>query len=258
MKSIMKTLAAFGGIFCAATAALAQLTPISNLNQPTGGSYTVVNSGQSIAVSFTTGSEPTTLTGVAIGLAGQTFEFSGDVPGPLNLSLNADASGSPGSLVTVLDGDSSPTNAAVYSYVPDTQTMLAPATTYWIVASSVTSINETGYLWSETASSALDGGSTWSLGHVDYFNGTWNTGSDHVLFSVSAASTNPPPVAISKPIVLTYTNTGVAYALQQNADLSTTNWVTVTNALLSGVLGNQGVFILPPSARQMYFRLSSP
>ena len=70
----------------------------------------------------------------------------------------------------------------------------------------------------------------------------------------------PPPLAIAQPIVLTYTNANGndSYILQQNSDLATTNWVYVTNATMSGVLDNQVVFIVPPSASRLFYRLSPP
>ncbi len=244
--------------FCAATTALAQFTHISNLNQPTGGSFSIITSGQMVAVSFTTGGDPMFLTGVAISLAGSQTDISGNGPGPIGLSFNADAGGSPGNQLTTLNGNLLPTNAGIYSYLPGAQIALAPNTAYWIVVSSISSVNGAGYRWSETASSALDAGSIWSLGPTEYFNGTWNTAGTHQLFSVSAAPTNPPPLAISAPVVLTFTNTGISYVLQQNDNLSTTNWVAVTNAILSGVLGNQGVFIVSPDTKQRFYRLSLP
>jgi len=51
---------------------------------------------------------------------------------------------------------------------------------------------------------------------------------------------------------------GFPFALQQNSSLATTNWVSVTNAILSGVSGNQTVFIVPPSGRQLFYRLTLP
>lgn len=255
----MKIIAGLCGLLCATTAAQAQsLTPISNLNQPTGGSYSVVESDQDLAVSFTTDGQPGILGSVAISLAGAENDASGNDPAPFEVTFNADASGSPGSLLTALDGNPSPTNAGIYTYLPETQTPLATNTTYWIVASSLNSINGAAYRWSETTSIATDAGSTWSLGPAAFLNGSWYLSAEHLLFSVSTASPNPPTLAISQPVVLTYTNTGVAYILQQNSNLAATNWVTVTNAILSGVLGNQGVYLLPPGAHQLFFRLKSP
>lgn len=82
--------------------------------------------------------------------------------------------------------------------------------------------------------------------------------SSYLLFSLTVLSTNLPPLAIAQPIVLTYTNVNYSYVLQQNTDLTTTNWVAVTNAALSGVLGHQVVFVLPPSAPRLFYRLSGP
>jgi len=67
----------------------------------------------------------------------------------------------------------------------------------------------------------------------------------------------PPPLSISQPILLTYTNNGFSYVLQQNANLIPTNWITVTNVVLSGTISNQTIFILPRNSPQMFYRLQN-
>jgi hypothetical protein len=67
----------------------------------------------------------------------------------------------------------------------------------------------------------------------------------------------PPTLSISQPIVLTYTNNGFYYLLQENTNLSSTNWITITNTILNGTIGNQTIFILPRNTPQMFFRLQN-
>lgn len=82
-----------------------------------------------------------------------TMRFSAPTPGPYTLSLYSDASGVPGtSLATLFTGNSA--SGDVHYSV---NTLTAPSTTYWIVASSPTgSVINTGW----GASSTLSGNGT--------------------------------------------------------------------------------------------------
>ncbi len=68
-------------------------------------------------------------------------------------------------------------------------------------------------------------------------------------------NTNLPKLHIS----LTDSNTAVVawpgYMLQQNSDLTTTNWVNVTNAI--NLVGNEYQAVVSPSSGQQYYRLKS-
>ena len=75
-------------------------------------------------------------------------------------------------------------------------------------------------------------------------------------FSVTVTDPQPPALSISQPIVLVFPTNGFPFVLQENANLDTTNWAPVTNVILSGVISNQTVFIVP-STGKMFFRLSS-
>jgi hypothetical protein len=65
-----------------------------------------------------------------------------------------------------------------------------------------------------------------------------------------------PTLSASLSVVLTFPATAAPFVLQQNSDLATTNWVTVTNFIFSDILSNQAVYILPPTAPQKYYRMS--
>ncbi len=255
-----------GGIclfFCAA-AALAQTTVISNLNQPNGGDYSGVGENYTSAVAFTTGNTNTLLANVSVLLDGSYLGLfpAMNPPGTLNVSLYNDVGGSPGSSLAVLSGNSSPMNAGVYTYASTSAVELSRQTTYWLVLSSNDSTNGAGYGWNESTTANVDSGSVWTLGVSKSSNGSaWQSSPGlEFQFSVSALTTPPAPpaMAIAQPIVLTYTNNGWPYVLQQNSNVATTNWVNVTNAILSGAISNQIVFILPPGAPQRFYRLGSP
>lgn len=82
---------------------------------------------------------------------------------PLNLYLYADAGGLPGTNLTALvnsSGNSFPTNAGVYAYVPASPVVLQANTPYWIVADSSASGPGAEYYWSSTVLTNLDAGST--------------------------------------------------------------------------------------------------
>ena len=244
-----------GFFFCAAAVGLAQtnFTPISNLNQSSAETIGIWNT-QTLAVSFTTGNAATFLSAVSVSLA----NGGGGGVGHFNLSLYSDANGSPSSSLTTLGGNNTPTGAGIYTYTNASSLSLSTNTTYWIVASSLDSPNTAAYEWNLTFNPALDAGSFWALGVTKYNSGSgWNSAGAGVYqqFSVTVTNPIPPTTSISQPIVLTYQDSGFPFVLQQNSDLATTNWITVTNAILSGVISNQTVFILPPNARQMFYRL---
>jgi hypothetical protein len=68
------------------------------------------------------------------------------------------------------------------------------------------------------------------------------------LLRVALTSTNT--VRLAWPAAVTN------YALQQNADLTTTNWLAVTNA--PGVVGSEKQVLLSPAAAQNFYRLHKP
>ena len=162
------TLPALGGM----------ITPISNLGQTFDGGGSMVNlvGGISdIAVSFTTGSQATYLSSVTI-MAGVDPSYHDDAIGNFVLSLYSNDGTIPGSNLTILTG-SNPNNVVAdlndfaaysqYTYTDLNSTLLAPNTTYWIVASDRAS--GLAYLWGGTSSTSLDAGSSWAEGQKTGF-----------------------------------------------------------------------------------------
>jgi|SRR5665213_964623 len=240
--------------------ALAQdaFTPISNLGQPFGEDVGVW-SGLSHAASFTTGNAATSLFSVSVSM--DTPNHSGGTFQNFNLSLYSDASGSPGSILATLSGNNFPIFTGIYAYTNTSPLVLSTNTTYWIVASSPDSLSGNAYEWILTFSPATDAGSFWTMGVSKYNQGSgWYSIGDSVFlqFSVTVTNPQPPAISISRPIVLTFPTNGFSFVLQQNSNLTTTNWINVTNATLSGVISHQTVFIMPPSGQQMFYRLGAP
>lgn len=252
---MLNTKVLFGSFFCAAATGLAQgvFTPIGNLNQAFGEDIAVW-SGLSQAGSFKTGNTAASLVSVSVAMDSRN-QFA---PGNFNLALYSDASGSPGSSLAALSGNNIPQAPAIYTYTNQTPLVLSANTTYWVVASSPTT--STGaYQWILTFSSNLDSGSFWTMGAADLKQGSgWEPiGAGYFpQFSVTVTDPQPPALSVSQPILLTFPTNGFSFVLQENSNLSTTNWTAVTNAILAGAISNQTVFIVPPTGK-MFFRLSS-
>ena len=165
--------------------------------------------------------------------------------------------GSPGSSLAALSGNNTPTSAGIYTYTNALPLALSANTTYWIVAASPDAIGATAYEWNLVFSSALDSGSFWAMGASEYNSGSgWHASGVYQQFSVKVTNPIPPVISISQPVVLTFPVTGFSFVLQQNSVLATTNWVSVTNATLSGVISNQTVFMVPPGGKQLFYRLN--
>jgi hypothetical protein len=183
--------------------------------------------------------------------------FSGTGQQPFYLSLYSDSGGSPGSKLVSLSGNNFPQALALYAYTTTTPVMLSANTTYWLVGSSRLSVAP-DYSWIDTASTNLDAGTVWQLGVTKYNAGSgWTVNPGvYLQFSATVVSTNLPPISIYQPVVLTFP--AYPYSLlQQNSDPATTNWMTATNAIqLTTMNTNQTVFMVPPSAQRMFFRLS--
>ena len=245
--------------FCVVTSTLAQtqVTPISNLNQYNAGSAKVGFNGMNDvtwAVPFTTGGSPDNST-MMLSSVSILMNDSGWIDSePFNLSLCADAGGTPGTSLVTLSGETCPTNTAIYTYTNASPFAFSTNTTYWLVASCPGATNSI-YLWGDTGAN-LDSGSFWAIGQPEYNLGDgWNAYNIYPQFSITVVVPTPA-LSISRPVVVTYPASGIPFVLQQNSDLSTSNWTDVTNAILTGVISNQNVFILPSTAPQMFFRLS--
>lgn len=250
-----KNTVAFCSFVCVAATGMAQgmFTPIGNINQAFGEDIAVW-SGLSQAASFKTGDTTASLVSVSVSMDPR-HQFS---PGDFNLALYNDAGGSPGSSLTTLSGNNNPFSEAIYTYTNQTPLVLSANTTYWVVASSAT-IDTAAFQWILTFSSNVDSGSFWTMGAADLDQGRgWEPiGAGYFPeFSITVTDPQPPALSVSQPIVLTFPTNGFTFVLQQNANLDTTNWTAVTNIIMSGVISNRTVFIVP-STGKMFFRLSS-
>jgi hypothetical protein len=253
---IFRTLCIGIGLTTAALAQTTRIMPISNLHQDNGGAAKVGFNGMNDvtwAAPFTTGGSPDNST-MLLSSVSILMNVSGHVDSePFNLSLCADASGSPGTGLVTLSGDTCPTNTAIYTYTNASPFAFSTNTTYWLVASCPGSTNSI-YLWGDTGAN-VDSGSIWAIGQPEYNLGDgWNTGSAYPQFSITI-TVPTPALSISQPVVVTYPVSEFPFVLQQNSDLSTSNWTAVTDSIFSGVISNQNVFILPPTAPRMFYRL---
>jgi hypothetical protein len=259
----MKIVVILCSLFCA-TIILAQtdFTPISNLNQPIGsGGDEDVFSNQIVAISFTTSNTLTTLSAVSVSIVGSNPSggpFDGSL-GAFSVALYSNASGSPGSSLVALFGNNYPTNAGIYTYSNTSALVLMTNTTYWIVGYSSNSTGITGYKWKLTSSASLDSDSIWTLGVCDYDandNG-WKVQSGYYLeFSVTVTTNQPPLLSVAASgnnLVFLWPTNATGFTLQQNPDLTTTNWSAVTNA--PTITNNQNQVILTPTNSSCFFRL---
>lgn len=230
-------------------------TALSNLNQPSSGFSKIGGGGlggvggTSQAVSFTTGNTPSWLSSFSLSMHASTP--SGTIS-PLSFSpyLASDNGGAPGASVATMQGNTTPTNSAVYTYTPSNPIPLQTNTTYWIVAVSYDSFY---YEWNVTTNRSLDSGSIWTLG-------TATSAPAYPQFSVTVTTVaSPPLISVFRPVVLTFTNFQNSFVLQESPDLNGTNWTPATDLIqLAPVNDNRTVFLVPPSGQQMYFRLIAP
>jgi hypothetical protein len=253
---ILKTIIGLCFFFCAVIAAPSQVVEISNFSQPLDG-YAFIATPYSDATSFTTGTAGVLLSSISVALDGA-FDGSGagNNLGPFSLSLYGDDHGTPGAQLASLSGTQYPLTTGVFTFTNTSPLILSTNTTYWIVAQSPASTGTDGYEWSQTGVATLDSGSVWTSTGSKYNPGTgWVSQTENFRFSVAAADPSPPTISITQPVVLTFPVTGFPFVLQQSPSLTSPTWVPVTNATLSGTLNNQAVFIIPPIANQLFYRL---
>jgi len=104
------------------------LTPIANLSQNSAGTEIGVGSGDSLAISFTTGNVGCEFDGASLA-----FDAAGSAGfGPMAVGLCADSGGIPGSVIAQLSGNPYPTNSADYFYSASSGVTLATNTTFWL------------------------------------------------------------------------------------------------------------------------------
>lgn len=91
---------------------------------------------------------------------------------------------------------------------------------------------------------------------------TSDTNHSFVANFIAAAITTPSQPSLSLAVVspglliLAWPTNATGFSLQQNADLSPTNWVGVTNAVM--VVGGQNQVTIPTVGERGFFRLKSP
>lgn len=261
-RATMRRISIFSLLLCAAIPAQAQTTntPISNLNQPSSGYCNIGGGGpggvggKDQAVSFTTGNTPSWLLSVSLSMhaSSPTGTISAASFSPY---LASDNGGSPGAQYAFLEGNHTPTNSGIYTYIAPQVSpgyQLQTNTTYWIVAVSYDSFY---YKWNVTTNRSLDSGSVWTLGNA-------LSAPAYPQFSVTVTTVASPPlipplISVFRPVVLTFTNFQNSFVLQESPDLNGTNWTPATD-LIQILSGNKEVFLVPPSGQQMYFRLVAP
>lgn len=116
----------------------AQVVGVSNLGVSPLDSVYDVHSEQFVAMNFTTGPGA----GWQLASLDMRLDAWGPVPGSLTVSLNTDASGLPGGTIDILSTPVPPTLLADYRFTPGIPVLLAPETTYWIVASGTGSVTD--------------------------------------------------------------------------------------------------------------------
>ena len=123
-----------------------------------------------------------------------------------------------------------------------------PGPVYTSTDSGVTwvSNNVNGFYW-QTAFSSADGGKLVAAGNYPFLG---SRGAIYVL---------PPEVMLSgtllsNNIVLSWPTNATGFGLEENPDLTTTNWVTVTNAPAIAK-GNRQVFLPATNNDNLFFRL---
>ena len=103
--------------------------------------------------------------------------------------------------------------------------------------------------WNSAASSA-DGTSLVAAAYGDQLGG-----------SIYISQTVPKPVLSIKSkgdlLLLSWLVPSMKFVLQMNSDLSTTNWVSLTNVPTLNMTNLQNEVVLPPSSNKSFFRLIS-
>jgi hypothetical protein len=239
------------------------VTMVSNLGQSANGTQSfgsTFDTNMSVAVSFVTDDTPGSLFTVSVSLGGAYRPFGG--LGACEVSVYSDLGGQPGSKLTTLSGIGFPTNQAAYTFTNTSLLVLSSNATYWIVASSPSSVSNAVYLGVLTPSHNADAGALWAVGSGKYKigNGPWSPNASLLQFKVTATPL-PLPLSISmnpaggpRPIVLMYQTNDFRFDLKQNSDLRTTNWVNAVG--ISTASSNKTTIISAPlSSQKMFYHL---
>jgi hypothetical protein len=187
MKSHQGTVIAASILWAAAASALyavptPTVTLLSNLDQPTQPSATVVGLNQFLAAPFITGESGSIFESVTIPL--MAFASS---QGDFRVSLHIDDAGLPGGTMAdgVLSGDSGPRASSLYTYAAVADLFLNPNTRYWIVADSDFATPNANYGWYDTLSFDYSSVAGWQLpGHLASSHdagATWRSNEDALI-----------------------------------------------------------------------------
>jgi hypothetical protein len=221
------------------------------------------------AVSFTP-SEDCTLSNASVVLSGYDGTYgqlaSLSIFSDLSEPYNTDMPHQP--LEQLASGTVAPNDGSEASFAVDFSggLNLLANNTYWLFVQD-TSPNgwqaPNGFTWvgggDPTGSAAYDGS-------VAFIVSGFYPSTDPPVFSIESTSTNAPSGFASRAAMLTITqsdnsvivswpNTG-SYTLQQNSDLTTTNWTTADYTITNS-LGTNYCTITSP-AGNLFFRLSNP
>ena len=87
-----------------------------------------------------------------------------------------------------------------------------------------------------------------------------NSAGDPDWVLVLETAVDPPALSISltatNTVVVTWPSAWPGYTLQQNSDLTTTNWVNATNPIT--IVSNEYEVIISPLIGQQFYRLMDP
>jgi len=185
---------------CAAASPQAQAgLAVSNLSNTFGSAWDL-GSGSTLADSpvanqFTTGPGPGwTLDSVVLDLG----LVAGTPSGSISAFLAADNSGLPGTTLVTLLGSNPTTPSEDITFTPQSPTLLAVNTAYWLVVSANLADN---YLWNFTTDTSETGLPGWSIGNTSYAgypSGTW-----------TALASSVPPFNVPAPVLFQVNATAV-------------------------------------------------
>lgn len=245
----------------------APVIAVSNLTGGVGTGYggfgSAFGTAESQAVSFITGNTPASLSTISIQFDPYYAVSLSDL-GPVVVSLYNNSDDVPGASLATLTGNQYPTNTAIYTFTNTTPLTLSTNTPYWIVISSPTSINGALYYWGMVGGTTTNAGSVWSIGPNSATRvgvNSWNTLAGlYAQFSLAVVP-QVPQIKISSSAqtnaVLSYFNSEFPFVLQQNDDLTTSNWVNVPDVEAETILSNQTSIVTAPfSGQHMFYRLS--
>jgi hypothetical protein len=168
--------------------ACAQVAIIDNLSNPDEGNLSVASIVH-WANGFTTDGEDHFLENVQISL-----DLPGNTATDLKLELWSGDTNLPDTMLNSLNTTVNPASSGVFTYTPDTLTLLASNTTYWVVLSVESGDGQ--YEWNVTRSPAQSGvGAIGGL--ATFFGGSWSASpaSDRGILAVNAMPI-PEPASI--------------------------------------------------------------